>query len=669
MMREKATVVEGQTYPSGPNAPSLRTFELSLRNVKVELCTLGASLTKLIVPSPQGYHDVVLGYKSPAEMYQTGNPAYLCAVVGRVANRIANGRLKMENDGKEFALAINNEPNHLHGGEHGFSRQIWDAEIIDIDGHSAVRFSLTSENGDQDYPGTVECSATYSLISQEGSNNNEVSLSLELSADLRGQENTPINLAQHSYFNLAGHDDPVGILDHTLTLPCNFYTPLDETSIPTREVKSLNDDTTMDWRAGRSIREGLEDIAMTKVGLDKTTANKLLSDRSVDFQDFGLQPFGFDHNYVVDRFSPDRDGLYVVGTLTHKPTKRAMRIRTSAPGVQLYSANYLNPADPASSLNKDGVPYSRWQGICLETQAYPDSVLVDKQLHPEFARGKCDILSPSNTAYRHKVVYDLTFERSDSGNASVFRGKDSDGNTYDSAEVMWQVEGVTTNDKSEWYDRASQYYEENCAETIDGVLGGFASITDLDLEGSRAFVKQMEQLRSGWSWSVGAAAECGAGIGRVSKGLLLPLGVSRCDLVESSPRLISAAPEYIGQEASRCRFYCQGLQDWTPTKATYSIIWVQWVFCYLADDDAISFLRRCGEALVEGGVICLKENSCDDTDFVLDRDDASVTRSVPYLLHLIKQAGLRVVLLQQQTNFPEEIFPVPMIALEPIKQT
>ena len=668
MTSEKATVVEGQAYSSGENAPpSLRTFELSLRDVKVEICTLGASVTKLIVPSPQGYHDVVLGYRSPLEMYQTRNPAYLGVVVGRVANRIANGRLKMESGGKEFHLAINNEPNHLHGGEQGFSRQIWDAEIIDIDDHPAVRFTLTSKHDDQGYPGTVECSATYSLIPQEGSNNNGVSLNLDLSGELHGQESTPINLAQHSYFNLAGHDNPMGIIDHKLTLPCHYYTPLDKTSIPTREVKSLNDDRAMDWRGDRLIREALEDLAMSKLGLDKKTAGKLFSDRSVDFQDCGLQPFGFDHNYVVERSSPDRDGLYVVGTLTHEPTKRSMRVRTSAPGVQLYSANYLNASDHASSLNKDGVPYYRWQGICLETQAFPDSVLVDAKLHPEFAKGKCVILNPLNSTYHHKVVYDLSFERDACDHSSVFRGKDSEGNTFDSVEVMWQIEGVTTNDKSEWYDRATQYYEENCAETIDGVLGGFASISDLDLEGSRAFVKQVEQLRNGWKWSVGAAAECGAGIGRVSKGLLLPLGVPRCDLEESSPRLISAAPEYIGPEASRCRFYCQGLQDWTPAKSSYSIIWVQWVFCYLADDDAVNFLRRCGDALVDGGVICLKENSCDDTDFVLDRDDASVTRSVPYLLHLIKQAGLRVVLQQQQTNFPEEIFPVPMIALEPIR--
>ena len=662
---QQGTVIEGPTYPSEQGGPLLRTFELSLRGVQVEVCTLGASLTKFIVPSPEGNHDIVLGYKTPTDMYQTGNPTYLCAVVGRVANRIAEGRLKIEE--KEFQLAINNEPNHLHGGEKGFSHRVWNAEIISQDDGKAVQFSLVSENGDQGYPGAVKCYATYSLTASE--NTDRVSLRLSLSADLEGDQPTPINLAQHSYFNLSRHDHPDGILDHKLSLPSDFYTPLDATSIPTREVKSLNDDTTMDWRGGRLMKEALEDFALSKLDLDHGIVDKVISNRTVDFKEIGIDPFGFDHNYVVKESLPDQDGLYLVATLEHETSKRKMQVRTSAPGVQLYTANYLSSSDKSLSRSKSERPYLRWQGVCLETQAYPDSVFVDNAKHPEFAKGKCVILGTGNRRYEHQVVYDLDFTTcSDKTSKNkTFCGTDSDGGTYDSAEVMWQVEGVSANDKSDWYDRASQYYEENCPETIDGVLGGFANISDLDLEGSRGFIKQLEKLRPGWTWSAGAAAECGAGIGRVSKGLLLPLGVPRCDLVESSARLLSAAPDYIGPGASRCRFYCQGLQNWTPAKNTYSIIWIQWVFCYLPDDDAVSFLQRCKEGLVDGGVICLKENTCSDTDFVLDRDDASVTRSVPYLLHLANQAGLQVLLQQNQTNFPEEIFPVPMIALAPEK--
>lgn len=680
-------MTEGAAFPVEDNdSAPLRTFELSLRGVTVEVCSLGASLTKWMVPCPskddddnqQKYDDIVLGYKSPNEMFQTGNPSYLSVVVGRVANRIEKGLLRLKtigNDGhdeEEFQLAINNEPNHLHGGVKGFSRRIWNAETIQttsIDGKStsAVKFSLTSDNGDQGYPGTIQCSAIYSLTPQGGGGG--VSLNLELSATLvEGDDNnacTPINLAQHSYFNLSRHNDPRGVLDHKLVMPSQFYTPVDKTGIPTRQVKSLNDDTVMDWREGRLLEDAITEFATAKAGLDANIAQDVVSDRSLDLKKLGLEPFGFDHNFVVvnnsqhsnQKEEKESDRLCHVGTLTHEATKRSLRIKSSAPGVQLYTANYLNALDPTPSQSKDGASYLRWQGVCLETQHFPDSINVNKDTHPEFAKGQCVILGPENSSYTHQVVYELDFEKpaaviTKGNNApTVFRGNDSDGNAYDSVDVMWQTEGVSESNKAEWYDRASQYYEDNCPETIDGVLGGFANITDLDLEGSRDFVKEIQQIRGGgWSWSLGAAAECGAGIGRVSKGLLLGLNVKSCDLVESSSRLLAAAPDYIGPESSRCRFYCQGLQSWMPAKYKYSIIWIQWVFCYLTDTDAVSFLRRCGEALVEGGVICLKENSCSDTDFVLDREDASVTRSVPYLLHLAKEAGLTVVLQRFQTN-------------------
>lgn len=271
----------------------------------------------------------------------------------------------------------------------------------------------------------------------------------------------------------------------------------------------------------------------------------------------------------------------------------------------------------------------------------------------------------------------MSQESSDSNHAILARksesssqkGADSDGNVYQSIAEMWQSQGVKQVEGAanrSWYGKAEEYYEVNCPPTIDGVLGGFASITGIDLDGSAKFLKRIKQERPSLDWTCGAACECGAGIGRVSKGLLLPLGVSRCDLVESSARLLSAAPAYIGDaDADRCRYYCSGLQDWLPPKETYSIIWIQWVLCYLTDMDVINFLRRCGEALRPGGVICVKENTCEGDTFVLDNDDASVTRSLPYQLKLITQAGLRVVVQEVQDNFPDELFPVPMLALEP----
>jgi protein N-terminal methyltransferase len=247
------------------------------------------------------------------------------------------------------------------------------------------------------------------------------------------------------------------------------------------------------------------------------------------------------------------------------------------------------------------------------------------------------------------------------------KGSDSCGEEFESIIEMWQSLGVSLEEHAtneNWYNHAADYYEENCSETLDGVLGGFASITDVDLAGSKRFLDTVMLKRANLNWPDGAGCECGAGIGRVSKGLLLPLGVRRCDLVESSKRLLSVAPGYIGDpDASRCRYICDSLQTWEPPKDTYTIIWIQWVLVYLTDMDIIKFLTRCGEALKSDGVICLKENTCDGELFVLDKDDASVTRSVPFLLKLIEAAGLIVVHQETQVDFPEEIFAVPMIAI------
>ncbi|CAB9528322.1 o-methyltransferase [Seminavis robusta] len=205
-------------------------------------------------------------------------------------------------------------------------------------------------------------------------------------------------------------------------------------------------------------------------------------------------------------------------------------------------------------------------------------------------------------------------------------GSDSSGRQYASIAEMWNAQGVgaytpRSRIQQVWYDKATDWYEENCPATVDGVLGGFASISEIDLKGSHAFYK---------NWTLGAGCECGAGIGRVTK-------VTQVDLVESSSRLLCESPEYIGEEgAANCKFYY-----WTPPSGRYyTIIWIQW------------------------GVIVVKENTTGDGEtFVVDNDDVSVCRSLPYWLKLIEKAGLKVVYQKMQTDFPPDIFPVPMLAL------
>lgn len=242
--------------------------------------------------------DIVLGYKDAINMHKSKNPVYFSTIVGRVANRIAKGKLNL--GGTMHELEINDPPNHLHGGgiSGGFSHKIWNGKIVLVGGGQGVQFSLVSEDGDQGFPGKAEITATYSLRPSLSSSG--VVLRLDMKAQLIGDTPSPINLAQHSYFNLSGHQSSQdggasdGILDHTLRLHADSYTPVDETSIPTRKVQSLNDDPVMDWRNERNIRQALHEYGVQKMGLSADEVENDLSRRAPS-----IGPYGFDHNYKV----------------------------------------------------------------------------------------------------------------------------------------------------------------------------------------------------------------------------------------------------------------------------------------------------------------------------------------------------------------------------------
>ena len=635
--------VHGATDP-------IRIFRLSLHGFDFDVCTLGASIISAILPplpsSGNTRDNAVVGYSSVAEMWASRNPTYFSVVPGRVANRIKDGRFQIEENSPVYQLDINNEPNHLHGGFDGFSHRIWDAQLVN---EKSVRFTLISEDGDQGYPGKVRVTAEYALELTPSSC--AVRLCLKLRADLLSSTPSPINLTQHTYWNLAGQHHSEGILGHDLRIYSDSYTPVDTTSIPTRNVLSLDDDPVMDWRTRRSLRTGLHQLGVEAAGITPEKVTSDLRDRTR-----AEDPYGFDHNYIVSS--------KLVAILRYQ--SRRLTVESNAPGVQLYTGNYLDGSGPG---------HHRWQGLCLETQHFPDSILVDEFKHAGFAKGKCPVLSSESPVYEQDISY--TFESS--SNLSIpsstqgFMGTDSEGNVYYSVDSMWLSQGVTDEEDSSWYQRAADYYKENCPPTLDGVLGGFASISDVDLQGSLQFVRELAVLRpdlNEWFSSSGLrACECGAGLGRVTKGLLLSPdlgGFSSCDIVESSQELIQAAPEYMTDSiASRCRFFCVGLQDFQPSSELYSVIWVQWALCYLTDTDIVSFFKQCSSALREGGLIVLKENVCADSDFEVDTQDASVARSERYWRYLIGQSGLRIVHKSVQDGLPDQIYPVPMLALEP----
>jgi len=260
-------------------------------------------------------------------------------------------------------------------------------------------------------------------------------------------------------------------------------------------------------------------------------------------------------------------------------------------------------------------------------------------------------------------------------------GTDSDDRMYDSIEGLWDFElnnskrakgkaqqrTTTTEDGKEvltWYTDAFDYWENeaNCPLSDDGVLGGYGVLTPMDVRDSNAFLDRISAIRPALKFD--RVADCGAGIGRVTKHLLLPrFGV--VDLVEQSPRLINSAPAYCG-EADRLNLITIGLQDFAPEPGTYDVIWIQWVIGHLHDLDFISFFQRCAKGLRPGGVIVLKDNCVEAYTFVVDKSDSSVSRHQHYIHLLFHLAGLRVVLQERQKDFPSELYPVVMFALEGI---
>lgn len=273
-----------------------------------------------------------------------GHPCFGCSV-GRVANRIAKGRFTL--DGKTHTLAINNGPNHLHGGLKGFDKVVWTAEP---QAGAAVRFTYTSADGEEGYPGKLDVTVQMALTDKN-----------ELTIDYTavGDKSTPVNLTNHSYFNLAGQGD---VLNHELVIAADHFTPKDDNSIPTGEIKSVRG-TPMDFTQPHAVGSR--------------------------FNELKERPVGYDHNFVLNGGGKS---LAVAARVFEPKSGRVLELFTTEPGVQLYTANYLD----GSLTGKRGQVYRQHSGLCLETQHFPDSVN-----HPEFPSM---ILRPGHT-YRQTTVH------------------------------------------------------------------------------------------------------------------------------------------------------------------------------------------------------------------------------------------------------------------------
>ena len=311
-----------------PDGTAIESFTLrNAHGIEVRAITYGAIIVSLRVPDRAGkFDDVVLGHDDLAG-YLT-KPSYFGAVVGRYGNRIAQGRFTL--DGKPYTLATNNGPNHLHGGVKGFDKVVWKGEPASTGDAASVTFRYTSPDGEEGYPGTLSARVTYTLTDRD-----ELSFEYSATAD----KATPVNLTQHSYFNLAGTGD---ILGHELTLDADRFTPVDATLIPTGKLAPVSG-TPFDFRKPTAIgaRIGQDDEQLRHGG-------------------------GYDHNFVLNR---NGEGLVHAARLVDPRSGRTLDIQTTEPGVQFYTGNFLD----GTITGKGGVVYKKRWALCLETQHFPDS--------------------------------------------------------------------------------------------------------------------------------------------------------------------------------------------------------------------------------------------------------------------------------------------------------
>jgi aldose 1-epimerase len=333
---EAKTNVTKQPFGKMPDGTAVDVYTLSEGPVEAKIITYGGIVESLKVADKAGKSDdIVLGFDLLDDYVKIsnapeGNP-FFGAIIGRYANRIAKGKFTL--DGKEYSVPINNPPNSLHGGPHGFNNVVWKGKEIP----NGVELTYLSKDGEAGYPGNLTATVRYTL--------EHSALRVDYSATT--DKDTVVNLTNHSYFNLAGqgHGD---ILNNMLTLHASLFTPVDSTLIPTGELRSV-------------VNTPFDFTKSTRVG-DRIDAD----DEQIRFGK------GYDHNWVLDSSS----GKLIDAAEVYEPTTgRVLRVSTTQPGMQFYTGNFLD----GTLKGKGGATYVRRGALCLETQHFPDS-----PNHPKF---------------------------------------------------------------------------------------------------------------------------------------------------------------------------------------------------------------------------------------------------------------------------------------------
>jgi aldose 1-epimerase len=352
-----ALAATAQRNPFGTltDGTSVEAVDLSnASGVHVRIITLGAIIQSVVTPDRGGnLGDIVLGYATAQEYLN--KPRFFGATAGRFANRIAKGHFTL--DGKTYQLAINNNGNHLHGGLHGFDKAIWSIDSVQSGAVATVTFSYLSRDGEEGYPGNLRVTATYSLNSA-----NELRLQYHATTD----KPTIVNITNHSYFNLGSESSDRSVLDHLMQIPASSVTPVDSTLIPTGERRAVAG-TPFDFRKP------------TRIGLH-------IRDGGEQQLQYGR---GYDINFVLDG-APGT--LHPAARVEDPVSGRVLEVLTTSPGLQFYSANYLD----GTIMGKSGRFYRQSDAFCLEPQVFPDA-----PNQPGFPSARLD----PGGSYDHTIVY------------------------------------------------------------------------------------------------------------------------------------------------------------------------------------------------------------------------------------------------------------------------
>ena len=313
--------INKETFGTLKNGETVDLYTLtSSTGIEAKIMNYGGTIISIEAPDKNGKKDnIVLGFDNLAK-YEAGTPNFGC-LVGRYANRIANASFTIGDS--TYQLAANNGDNHIHGGIESFNKKVWDAAIVDHNGHPALELSYLSKNGEEGYPGNLDITVTYTL------KNNDLIIDYEATTD----KPTPVNLTNHAYYNLSGEGT---ILDHVLKINATEYTPTDEELIPSGEIESVKG-TALDFTTPKRIGDRVDEL-----------------------------PVGYDHNYVL-AMEPS-DELMFAAKVKDPESGRTMEVHTTEPGIQLYTAYHLD-----GSLESHGWVYKQFAGLCLETQHFPDS--------------------------------------------------------------------------------------------------------------------------------------------------------------------------------------------------------------------------------------------------------------------------------------------------------